>query len=513
MAINMAKQYRAVSALAPLALLFAPAAHADWKFSPLIEVRETYTDNLRLQRPGLERSEWITEITPGFVLRNHGRRFRFDASYRFRYFAGLNDPDDRVDRTQSQLGATLQAELIDNLLYFDGSASISQQAISAFEPLPGDNAFSNNRSEVRGYRATPSLRHSFGNTASVQLSYTHDMVDAGHDAVGTSEGDTLAFSLASGSTFDTLGWNVQASRQQVDYEFAPETTSTSGSLGLRYVLGRTLALTANVGHDEYDYQALGGETGGRSWSAGFNWAPSSRTRVDATAGKRYYGSSYYLNASHRTRRTAWDLNYSDAVTTTRAQYLLPSTVDTAAMLDRLFAATVTDPAERQRAVAAYMRAAGLPPALANNINYFSNRYFLQKELRATTALRGARGNLMLSAFAARRIALSTVDTDSALLGPDSRTLNDSNRQVGVNLLWNHRINSRNDLNASLSAVRVESDATGTDATHKTARLSLVHRFDRELSGTVEVRRQAGPTGITGPGYTENAVSASLNMQL
>lgn len=513
MAINMAKQRRAISALAPLALLLSPAAYADWKFSPLLEVRETYTDNLRLQPPGRERSEWITEIAPGFTLRNHGRRFKFDASYRFRYFAGLNDPDERVDRTQSQLGAILNAELVDNLLYFDGSASVSQQAISAFEPLPGDNAFSNNRSEVRGYRATPSLRHSFGNTAVVQLSYTHDLVDAGHNTVGTSEGDTLAFNLASGSTFDTLGWNVQASRQQVDYEFAPETTSTNGSVGVRYALGRTFALTANAGHDEYDYQALGGKNGGRSWSAGFNWAPTSRTRVDASAGKRYYGSSYYLNASHRTRRTAWDLHYSDAVTTTRAQYLLPSTVDTAAMLDRLFAATVSDPAQRQRAVEAYMRAAGLPPTLANNINYFSNRYFLQKELRATSALRGVRNTVLLSAFASRRIALSNVDTDSVLLGPDSRTLNDSNRQVGVNLLWNLRLNSRNDMNASASAVRVESGATGIDATHKSARVALVHRFDRQLSGTVEARRQAGPAGITGPGYTENAVSASLNMQL
>jgi uncharacterized protein (PEP-CTERM system associated) len=207
----------------------------------------------------------------------------------------------------------------------------------------------------------------------------------------------------------------------------------------------------------------------------------------------------------------FDLRYNDAVTSTREEFVLPSAVSTAAMLDRLFAATIADPVARQRAVENYIRASGLPPTLANNINYFSNRYFLQRELQASTGLRGTRSNLLLSAFAVRRIALSSVDTDSALLGPDSSSLNDSNRQVGASVLWNLRLNSSNELNTLAHVVRVRSDATGIESTHKTASVSLQHRFDRRFSGIAELRRQTGPTGVTGPGYVENAVSASVNM--
>lgn len=514
MTITMAKHRRAACALAPLVLLMAPSAEATWKFSPLLNVRETYSDNLHLSPRGQEHGGWRSEIGPGFRLSNQGRRFNVDAAYQYRYFTNVNQldrPGRRTDRSQSELGANLRAELVENLFYFDATANISQQPISAFEALPGQDGFGGNGAEVRSYRATPSLRHSFGNTATVSLGYTHDVVQTNTTAVGSSEGDTIVFSLASGTRFTSVGWDVQASQQQVAYDFAPDVTSKNASVGLSYALSRTFKLTARAGHDEYDYAALGGSSGGRSWSTGFMWAPNSRTRVDASVGKRYYGSSYFLNASHRTRRMVFDLRYNDAVTNTRQEALLPSAVDTAAMLDRLFAATIADPVARRRAVENYMRASGLPPTLPNNINYFSNRYFLQRELHASTGLRGTRSNLLFSAFAVRRIALSSVDTDSALLGPNSSSLNDSNRQAGASALWNLKLNSSNELNTIAQVTRVRSDATGIEVTHKSAGVSLMHRFDRRFSGSAELRRRTGPTGVTGPGYAENAVSASVNM--
>jgi hypothetical protein len=51
------------------------------------------------------------------------------------------------------------------------------------------------------------------------------------------------------------------------------------------------------------------------------------------------------------------------------------------MLDRLFSATISDPIVRAQAVQAYIAATGLPPSLANNINYLSNRYMREKRCR------------------------------------------------------------------------------------------------------------------------------------
>ena len=85
--------------------------------------------------------------------------------------------------------------------------------------------------------------------------------------------------------------------------------------------------------------------------AGFAWEPSSRTSVSASIGERFFGRTYYLSASHRTRRTVWNISYDEAVTTTRSQFFLPAAIDTAALLDRLFTGVYPDPVQRKLAVA------------------------------------------------------------------------------------------------------------------------------------------------------------------
>ena len=273
-----------------------------------------------------------------------------------------------------------------------------------------------------------------------------------------------------------------------------------------------MALTSNAGYDKYDYDALGGVTKGRSWSLGGIYTPSSRTRIEASAGRRYYGDSYQLSVSHRARRAAFSLSYNDAVSNTRSQFLLPSTVDTAAMLDSLFLSAFPDPVARRAAVDAYISATGLPPSLADSINYFSNRYFLQKQLRAAIVLRGSRTRAVFSVSGMRRNALSTAEADSALLGPSSLTLNDDTEQRGASAVWNYRLDGKTDFNASIEASRVESVTTGLVRDHTSARLSLNYQFERKLSGVLELRRLTGPSAGGRDKYVENALSAGVLMK-
>lgn len=509
----MAKPHcRVALALAPLALLVSQAAGAAWKFTPDVEVKETYTDNLRRAPPDQARSEWITQITPGFRLSNHGRRLRFDASYRLNYYTGADDASGDDDRVQSQLAARMDAVLLDDWLYIDGAASIGQRPISAFGPSASRAYANNNATEVRTYRVSPYLRHRFGSTATAELRYEFDSVDTGRIRMRDSDSRTAALKIASEPGSSDLGWNLLVRERRIDGELAPEISESTALLGLQYTLGRTLAATASIGYDEFDYQALGGVTAGRSWSGGLIWAPSQRTKIDARVGRRFYGDSYFLSANHRSRRTAWSLNYSDAVTNSRSQFLLPSTVDTAALLDSMFLSAFPEPEARRQAVEAYMRATGLPPTLADSINYFSSRYFLQKQLRAALVMRGARTRTVLSAYATRRDALSTGEVDSALLGPTAFLLNSNTRQRGASALWSYRVSPTVNFNADFDVNRTESLSTGRIANHRLARLSLTRQFDRKLSGLAELRRMSGPTSGFTEKYVEHAISVALAKQ-
>jgi hypothetical protein len=53
----------------------------EWIFIPELTVREVYTDNVNLAPSGLEESDYVTEITPGFILRRDARRYKLDVDY------------------------------------------------------------------------------------------------------------------------------------------------------------------------------------------------------------------------------------------------------------------------------------------------------------------------------------------------------------------------------------------------------------------------------------------------
>jgi uncharacterized protein (PEP-CTERM system associated) len=501
--------------VAVLALLLAPQARAEVKVTPSIDLRESYTDNVRLEPTNLARSQFITEVAPGLTIIENTPRLKLHANYQLHAYAYSNDRVEGSNQSQRQLNAGGVAELLDRALFVDGTASIAQQSISAFGPQINNNPYADaNRSEVKSYRISPYFVHRFGGGATAELRYAHDLVSSDNKSFGRSTGDTTSLSIASGQPPRKLDWSMLYSRNDLDSSIAQKSTSENLNLNLRYRLGATFSLMGNGGYDSYDYQALGGKTRGKSWSLGFAWTPSLRTSLQATAGKRYFGSSYSLAALHRSRSTVWNLSYNDAVTTTRAQFLLPATVDTASLLDRLFSANYPDPVARQQAVDAYLKATGLPSSLANNVNYFSNRFILQKQFQASAAFSTSRTTTIFSLTETKRNALSIQQTDSALLGTSNISLNDNTKQSGASILSNYQLSPRSGVNLSGTYTHSESLTTGLTDTNKALRMAMTRQFQSKLKASVELRRVLGNTALqTGRTYRENAVSATLSMQL
>lgn len=508
--------------LAPLAIaamLFASECRADWRVVPALTLTERYTDNFRQESDELKRSQFISELTPSVSFAKTGPRLLLNGTAQWRHFDYRdNDLRDRVDHS-FEYDLSGRATLAQDLLYVDASASARPNNISAFGPRVEDAPWlASNQAKVKTWRISPHLEQRYGQQAALSLRYTRDRVEGGgYRGFATTTGDSIAASLSSGAAFAKVGWGLSYLHQELDDSLNGETSSQVASAKLRYVLTPRMGLTAQVGYDRYRFPTLGGgNSEGRNWSYGFDWNPSLRTSMSASLGRHFYGQTGAFSLVHRSRRTTWNVAYDDGITTAREEFLLPSSVDTGALLDRLFATAIPDPAARREAIAAYIQNTGLPPSLANDVNFLSNRYFRQRSLQGSMAFKLARTTGILSVSRSERIALSSQENDSILLGNQLSSRNDNVRQKGASATFDYRLTARTNAVAAIGWSRSLSLTTDIEDTRRDFRIGLNHQLGRKLRATVDLQRRTGTFGFSGRTngpYQEHSISASLSAQL
>jgi uncharacterized protein (PEP-CTERM system associated) len=499
--------------LALAALLVANDCRADWKVTPVIQLRETYSDNASNQSDDRARSSFISEAAPSLSVSGTGSRLKFSASAEWRRYAYSNSDMPNVRNGDRRYQAAAEAIAVKDLLYVDASAGGSRQAVSAFGPIPNNSFTANNGTDIRTWSISPYLRHRFGSTATLTARLTRDSVEGGTGSgFGNTQASTRAFDVVSGPAFPDLGWNLHYSRQDMSAQRTGDTTTENSLAGLQYRATSHLSLTSTIGYDNYDYHAFSERTRGRSWSGGFIWQPSSRTKVSGTFGRRYFGKTGSFDGSYRTRHSIWTLTYADIVTTSRSQFLIPAALDTAAMLDGLFAKAYPDPVVRQQIVQAYMAQTGLPPTIANSINYLSNRYMRNKRLQGSVTFKGARSSLLLSVFKDRTAALSLQQEDSTLLPTQLSSLNEDTSQRGAGANFDYQLSPRTSAHANLYGANVESLRTGITNDIRQVSAGVSKRFDTKTTGSLDLRHSKGRVGVFDNGdYHENAIVATLNV--
>lgn len=507
----MAKRAGAPAAL--LALLMAPAVQAEVKFTPAIGASETYSDNVALQTSDLAQGSFITELTPSFALTSNSPRLRLTAGYQLHLYSYSNKVANTND-TSSQYQLNMQAKLIDQLLDLDASAARQTVSQSAFGPQGTDSLYADsNRTNVSTYNISPTLRHRFGSTADAYLRYTRNRVE-GDRTLGTTNGNTINANITSGQNFNIIGWGLNATQDEFTDQRFGTTQSQNVEASLRYRLNSNLSLTATGGYDKYDYSSLGDNTEqGASATAGFIWTPSARTRLQMSYGHRYYGNTGNLDFSFRSHRSAVTAVYTDTVTTSRQQFLSNSALSTNSLLDAMLTASIPDPAERARAIAAYIAATGVSPTIGNNTNYLSNIFQRQKLFQLGYTLQGAHSTSTLSVYKSRLTALSTQQSDSDLFGQNLATLNNNLDNIGGSGIYTQRLTQATQAIASISYQRSRTIDTNITSDTQSYRLGLTQAFTPKLHGTAEIRHQRGSYFSTGDsGYRENAISATILLQ-
>jgi uncharacterized protein (PEP-CTERM system associated) len=501
------------STAAIVALLTAcHASAAEWRVTPRLDIRQTYTDNVRLAPRGSEQSDFITDLSPGLNVSANGPGLKLKADYAFQYLRYANDG--KGNSSFHRLNAATGVDLIKNLFSFDGNASISQQSISLNGVRATDNyAITDNRTTVRTFTASPYLHHEFRGFATAELRYTHTTVDTSANVMSSSQSDGLRLSVNSDSSSRKLGWGINYNTQRNSLANADAVNSSTASGNLRYLVTPQFSLNATGGYDKYDYLATAGTPGpeGRFYSGGFSWQPTERTTLAASAGRRFYGKTYSLSSSVRSRASVWRLSYDENITTSLSQFGLTTTDSTADFLNQLFRSSIPDDAQRQQTVDQFIATTGLPATLTHSINYLTNQFFLQKALRASVAITGAKNTVVFTAFNVSRQPQSVQSAPEALAGLSALTTGDT-RQTGLDALWNWRVTALTNAMLNADITKSKTNFNSTEERLKTIRAALAFRLQAKLNGVVELKHAVQTSGASGNNYRENAVSASLMMK-
>lgn len=483
---------------------------AEWRVTPSLTLSETYSDNVELTVKDDEESDFITEIAPGIALTGRGPRFLLDLGYRLQGLVYAQDGD--RNEINHDLAATARAEWIDEFFFTDASANIFQQSASLLGARGVDNNTTDpdNREDVKTFLVSPYIRSRLGSIARYELRYAYDWVDTSGDSLSRSQANRLSASLSSGPRFVDFGWSLNAQTEDIDYEEGRDVRRESVSADASYALTPRFRVLGTVGHEDNDFITLDEKPEGSFWKAGFGWAPTPRTALEATTGERFFGDTYSFALTHNAKQTIWRANYGEEVTTTRSEFFDPSFASNATSLDALLTPAIPDPVQRAETVRRFLLQTGVPASQLDALNFFTEEFFLEKRLEGSVAYNSARHFISVNLFSESRERLSNQAFSTLLVGSDF-ALSDDIEEHGASGTWSLRLGPRTSTNLVVGYTRSDFKDTNREDDFYHVGASLVRQLRPRMFGAVELRRQQRDSTDASAEYTENAVVARLTM--
>ncbi len=466
-----------------------PASAAQWDIKPSLDVSGRYTDNVRLGVGGGSQAAFITEIAPQVSIvgkSGHGSELNLLAGVQ-----GLAYSHDSSSNTFNPiLNGRLRSEPVEDLLFLDATAEVRFQDTNRTSPVGGGNYYlTDNLTETHTLSVTPSLRTRFGHTANgeARLGLRYSSSDGG--TISDTSGTDLFMGLTSGTAFLRMPWSVSYRHSQTDNGNTRDETQTV-NLYTGYLVSAKTEFGFNIGYDKNTGSQRLEDLGGSFWNLALKWNPTTRTGLSATVGRRYDGNSYGLSMTHRSRQSAWGLNYSESINDTFSQLTATDYYD-----------IYECPAGSGRG---YPVPAGSPPP-SPVCRLSTPSYPLQSaRLVDDTTLTKTWSGVYSHQFGKRTLSLRLYATNREVLKTGS-----TDDSIGVSGSWDWQLGARtrSSLNLALSSNTVDAQ----DSDYWSASWVLSRQFTPHASGSVELRHQEQQGSTTVSDYTENSVAARVNM--
>jgi uncharacterized protein (PEP-CTERM system associated) len=407
-----------------------------------------------------------------------------------------------AESVQQSLAAALTAEAIENRAFVDATAGISQQAISPFgvQSVGNGSQAASNRTEVATASISPYVRGSLGPYANYVARLSASGTRASQQSSSSSSSSTALLALTSPGAGSALGWDINGSRQQVDFGVGgkSQTDRVNLSLFLRPVSELQLGVSAGrestniIGTTRRSYD---------NWGGSVRWTPGPRTNLALQVDRRYFGSSHSLVFSHRMRQTVWQYTDSRGAVLSSDPNGLGQPVTLFALYNVLFASVEPDPALREILILEFLRSIGRQPGeLVYGSGLLTSAASKQRRQDLSFAINGVRTSFSLLAFRNQTSALDIASPGGASLPV---------KQTGLNSALSYRLTPQSSV--SLSATYLAVGDSGSQLGNDLTALSLTwsNRPSRSITTALTGRYSVfdGPSS-----YREAAIVASINYQ-
>jgi uncharacterized protein (PEP-CTERM system associated) len=481
---------------------------AEWLVQPSVALRETYTDNLFLQPDALAQSDWVTQVIPEIAVSARGTGLKFTADFAPEItFYSQDLIDDEIYHRGHIYGT---AEIAEKLLFIDAGANVDQYDVSVQGPIAGNSNINitGNRASVETFFASPYLVHQFGSSALAEARYTYSVWHSSDRPTFNNDTNTIDLKLANGSSFGRFSWGLDYTSSKIDYDNQPDFDARTGLATAGWSLIPSTRVFAQAGDENYQQTGPGGtagqEDGGFRWAVGAKWAPSQRTNLTVSGGERFFGNTYFLELSHRTRLLVLRAGYNEDVTTSSTDFFGPGGAGTAEYLSSLYSSLIQDPVELQREVDTVIAQRQLPAGLRGPINFFSADPFLQKRFQASVAMQGVRNIIIATAYTESRQRLTGFNYQTGDLDNNTEI-----NQAGGDLAWNLRVSARTIWNVNAGVQRLKYFPSGRQDDITNLEVGVTRWFEPKFSGSLAYQWSSDDSNDPAAGYTENQVIAQL----
>lgn len=489
-------RYSNLSVFAPLlvasaSVLTQPACAQSWSTVATLQANARATTNGNRAPSGEERKDLVTSLRPSLFLSAEGTGLKVTTSMTLDLVADARGGSGF--QAVPALRGDAKATLASGWLFVEAAMDIHQVEVDPFAARVESTSQTNGRLS-KAYRISPYLSHQFSPTSGVLVRHDEDGTASGSSGVTGQETSKTVVRFERKAV--AVPASVEWQRQEVRFSGSGHGQWTLESMKARFdfSLPGDLVAGPNIGQERSTF-ALGKHIDGL-YGAHLRWNPTERSQLTAELEHRFFGTSWDLNARHRTPLMSLALRWSRTPLTSATSLGVASAgTDLTTFLDAILTTRYPDAAARGALVNNLISSRGLSTQLQGAVDFRAEYAQLQDTVNFTWVLLSGRSSLSVTAYRqSLRLLTRPSDPVNALLAAGA-----DNEQTGVTLGLNRKLTPRMSADLTLTRSRVTglSARQGDDSEERTHRLSATLDLSMRTTASAGVQYNRFSSSVVG----------------